>query len=397
MSILGAIILGAAVGTNSTFQSVMPRISADAQKMAIPVGLPIMATDISKFSCTDESKSGILELTNGLEIGFFWGAITWFSRADTRIENLRDRRNVPGQIEDRPCRLALGEAEQRARSFALRTGLSEAQLNLNVPPKVEQPRPPGWPFFTFTWSRPQVEDETLIEVMVDARDGSIGSARCPILLKQLVAEFTRHAAEPLVVEVEAQQIPPEDLRQSLMKKIATSMASWADRLGISADNLAPAAIEKAARWYESRRNGNANGWATHLVYTNGWVLTFVNGNLRGWDAPDRFFDDEKDIDHTHFQGEWRMSEGEAKNFARTALSDLGFKGPEFEFLVRNPKVSRANVSSQLVIPRLLLTWVEVTEGILRTEVTVEVDADSKRICHLKVFRWQQGMPRVIIQ
>jgi hypothetical protein len=181
------------------------------------------------------------------------------------------------------------------------------------------------------------------------------------------------------------------------------LEGWSSRLGLP-DSLLAERTEgtNATSWRFVFGAASSPGYWISALRADGWELGFRDGNLFCWKAPDAFFESEKPPDLEHVSGRWRVSEADAVRLARAAVRDLSFKHPDLDVVERRPDIQKPKIVGSPTVPRYLFEWRSTKQSgsgyaYLNSIISVEVDADSRKLKSLSLYVWEEGEDKILVR
>ena len=378
------IIFGAAIATNAIFAALTPNLGQEIQRWALPISVPLQPADLERLNVTSpEDSACYLHLRSGWNLGFIYGTLTSFTAPD--------RTRPPTRSAD--GRLGLADALIIASNCIARAGLSNTETWLNLRPEVEEAVPPlGW-VHRFGWYRPDQEDEPTADVTVDCCDGAVVDMHLWCLRRRLL--WAHHPAPP-----EPASNPPQPgARSALLTSMAEDLNRWSPRLGLGIGMESPTALDAAiVRWHEAWKDADGSHWIT-VVRSTGWELTFWDGKLRGWRAPDAFFDSEHPPDLRAASGRWRLSKRQAVALVRRRVAEMKIHHKGLDALRDEPETYKPKLFGPPVIPRYHIEWQGFAPDAqgghyLQAWIEAEVDADRGKVTMLGIYLWHEGTSRM---
>lgn len=161
--------------SNAVLVAILPFVSEFAQKLELPVPLPITTNHVLRFTCDQRMGQigGAVRLTNGYVIRFDHGVIDSFHAPDCYYV-LQEVERIPEFFG--PLNLNKKQAVQMARDAVKRLGYSEKTLRMDRSPKVDGPTRLGKnivPRYLVRWD----DDETfqVVEIEIDAAKKRVAS------------------------------------------------------------------------------------------------------------------------------------------------------------------------------------------------------------------------------
>jgi hypothetical protein len=385
------IIYGAAIATNAVFSNVVTQLCHEVKHWRLPIQCESLGQQASKLIYSEATGDCSLVLTSGWKLDFRSGILLSFSNPD--FPAYRHRRNLDGKVV-----LSLPRALEIASNYVSLASLPDNVTWLNLTPYVERPQPHSEPYYTITWYRPNQEDESTVVAVVDGRDGKMVHLSLDCLYARLAPVRQRP------IETKGQADPPtEQTRSELEKLISAGIGRWRSRLGLTDEFVSDKALfGTSTNWEQVRQDGVSQRWVTTIQRAR-WELTFVDGKLRGWVAPDAFFETEATPDLKQLAGKWRLSQPAAIKLVRRCIQNLSLGDEAVTVILQQPCVRKPKLNGPPTIPRYLLEW-EESKPYERTgyryvalRITAEVDADRGRITSLSAGLWQEGERRVLLR
>jgi hypothetical protein len=361
--------------SNAVLMAIIPHISQFAAKMELPVHVPIAAAEVRAFGCDRHlsETGGALALTNGYIFVFKNGHVKEFktSAAYYDIEDLNAIPRFYGKT-----RITDEEAVRLCRKAIRKLGYKEAQIYADLPPKIVPPPRAGTntiPRYLVKWVDPR-DGTPSCEMEVNAQDSTIES------IYFLNRNLWR---KPPQNEVPATPPPGRrftslfqpvnpDYARALLPIIIAETDQYARKLELLQNS--PIATNEVASFRCETYDGEVFG---DLILTNGNRFFYRHGMLEVFDAPDCFFNFPKPgVVVSQFIGKWQMTEAEAIELARKALTKLGYSTSSFG-ADRRPELERPfNVGN---VPRYHITWRRISNGVLLSHAIFEIDAEKKQV------------------
>jgi hypothetical protein len=381
---LNTLILGTAIATNALFVNLAQDATREIRRWRLPIPLPLEPAALNRFSSV-EGGDCTLRLKSGWRLSFWYGRLTAFaSPASDRVR----RRAEPG---DRVA-VTLHQALEIASNYVARAQLPATQTWVHLRPQVEEPRLPLSPFYELTWYRPDEENTVTVDIAVDCRDGSVAKMGLWCLLGRLPSEHK--TGKP---RVETSEPPPREVEARMVKSMADEVRKWGATLGIPGGLVQQPASQRLVDWLKDGKDAAGEHWLAK-VHAAGWELSFADGKLCGWKAPDAFFDSETPPDLERAAGRWRLSQAKAVALVRKYVAQVGLPRDRLGTALRQPEVYKPKLFGPPTVPRFLFRWLEERSDAhgrpyLNSMIEAEVDADQGRVTSLSIYLWREGTSR----
>ena len=399
------IIQVTAAYSNAVLVAIMPHISNFAEKLDLPIPQPITVAQVSKFGCSPRADhiGGRVFLTNDYSFTFDLGAVVLY-RSPHSYYSLQD----PNRLSEfyGPVKVKKDEAVKIARNALKRLGYSDAELHLDLTPKITPPkRNEGKEIarYLIEWIDPgQVTpggiplERTAVEV--DASTGRIEmlgiqsrEARRPdpILSVQPKIIAKQPQSEP-VGGTRASQVSPK-YAEAFLVAILPQLSAFVEKSGV--DVRTPITIgDVDMPHYDCGVIGGLPRACVYLKtgdrfwYEHGLVIEFNAHNSVDWPPPGRIPEDKP---HEGFFGPVNMSSKEALAVVRKAVNQLGYSSlvPQ---LKRDPEIVPPRKEGTNYFARYFFNWWPNDDGM--QIAAAEVDATTKQL--KRFFIDDKGNPKI---
>jgi hypothetical protein len=366
--------------TNSVLLAVLPHISQFAQRIEIPLSLPITTNDVHRFYVIPGKPPECgLVLTNGMQFHFFHGHVSFFAAPDS-FKMTRSQLTVTNFYG--PVTVTRDEAIRLARARINRLGYTLKETFIDQAPDVEMPLVVGTntaPFYVVKWNNPwdawAADERYSIEVELKNRTVTYMACTTRSLFRELPhLDLAPPTQEPI--------LNPQFSEEAL-SEVLPLVSEFAHRLQLTINH--PLTRDDIASFdYEGREK------IIRLKLINGYFFYFQNGYVSAVYAPDCFYpfyafppeQPRGNIDD--FVGEWNVSPEQATQLARGLIEKLGYRADQFG-ADRKPIITKTKAVGDYVVPRYLIEWRDIhPSGFDRARISVEIDAANNRI---KSFYW----------
>jgi hypothetical protein len=367
--------------SNAVLVALLPIFSQFVEKADLPMPTPITVHQVERFVCNiqkSDSVGGYLVHTNGLELWFHHGHVRGF-RTPRSYYNLQDPAGIPRFYG--PLKLNKDEALELGRELILNLGYTLEETFTDQEPQVEMPPRIGTnlvPHYRFQWSDP-VFGGTAVSIEVD------GNRK---LIHELWLSSRFFWRAPPKIAIEPRLLNPKPpvsaaISNAFLTAMLPRISDYAEKLKLPV--TLPIRLEHLQR-VEFLDADNV----VMIKLTNGYWFDCERSRVAGFTAPDSAFawkplDRPRPIEE--YLGEWKLSEGEAIEFARGVMLRLGFSLEDFS-ATHAPVVRKRKPVGKYVVPRYFVQWTPMDEssGVPASAAWFEVDAHEKGIKHAYVSR-----------
>jgi hypothetical protein len=242
------------------------------------------------------------------------------------------------------------EAVELARNVIRRLGYSAEQLYVDLEPEVYLPKA-VWtntiPHYRITWLTPNATAEipsVQIEINAAARKferiwlPSVSLYRDPPLLPGVI-----------VTNTSATHDLPSDEAHRLMLRSLPRISRFAQALGLPIPNPFTADEVADFSFYEEHTTRLGT-----IKTRDGFTFNVVENQVRGFDAPDRFFGWDHHVNVKQLASKWNITETEAIELARRTLTKAGASKA---LLAGSPSdITKPFGAARHLVPRCVISW-----------------------------------------
>jgi hypothetical protein len=359
--------------SNAVLVAILPQISDFAARLDLPVPLPLTAAQVAEFRCRPLKGDigGYVIFTNHLEVWYQLGHVAGF-RTPRCYYYLQDPKDIPKFYG--PLNLTKDQALQLARTNILKLGYTLKETFTDQEPEVEMPPRIGTnivPHYQFRWKDP-VFGRTIVRMEVD------GSTKMIQELRLLSLHFRR---PPPKIAVEPALLDP----RPAVTAVASNefLAVMLPKISEFAKRLQLPIRRPITRSQIDKVEFVDPDLGIPVKLTNGYWFVSWSGAVVEFCAPDTVYGRQPPtLDPflrplNEYLGRWRLSESEASDAVRKAITNLGYAVEEFHANVP-PDVSKRAPVGNYVVPRYYLRWLtnNPKTGETIALVRAEIDADA---------------------
>lgn len=365
--------------SNAVLVAVMPYVADVAQKLELPVPRPLTIQHVTQCSITPTRKWGVEISVEGDWVFAFAQGYVRTIQSSHCYTTLQDPDEIPRFFGE--VRMSKGEAVVMARDALKKLNVPIESVFAEQDPVVGGPQKIGnhvVPYYDVMWTDPRGGASVDIEVNADAKRLERIQLRNTSLEKPLPtlhAPMMRDPASPVWPKVN-----PEYARQ-LMPFVLKVVDDYSLRLSLPVPH--PLSTNHVARF---RLEDDRNSPRVEVELLSGWRFEYSHTQVNGFYAPDELFSSHSELKPIRLKdlsGTWAISEAQAKQLVRDALTRLQYPTNllhlEVEAQVNKPAVPG--------IPRYMFTWnYSVNDGqFLQSSITSEVDAGKRELKSLYFY------------
>jgi hypothetical protein len=365
--------------SNAVLVAILPYISDVAQRLDLPVALPISQSQVEYCSVLPNRRVEA-------EVGIKGSWVFAFSRGYVRTiqsghtySMLQDPDEIPRFFGD--LKISKSEAVQMARDTLNRLGIPFDSVFAEQEPHIGGPHSIGTnlvPHYHVVWPDPRGSPSVEIEINGQAKRVE----RICLSSKSLERPFPKLSVQPL--RDPSTPVWPRvnpDYAQKLIPFALNAINEYGQKLDLPVPH--PLTTNHVARF---RVEEDRNSPHVEVYLTNGWRFDFNHTQVNGFYAPDDLFSaysERRPILTKDFKGKWNMTEAEAKELVRKAMAKLEYPTNlvhfEVEAQVRRPAVPG--------IARFMFYWNYIVgpNDILQSSISAEVDADKRELKSLYFY------------
>lgn len=383
--------------SNAVLVAVLPHVSDFAQKLELPIALPVTQAQVYEFKCDPRPDhiGGLVTLTNGGQFWFVDGYVNQF-RSPRSYFLLQDPDRIPEFYG--PVNISKSEAIEVARGAIKKLGYSEVLPIIQHDPEVILPEEIGTNHvarYRVRWiTTPAESQRSFIDIEVNSSNKRIHmlSVFSPDIPKVDIKIDERITA--LNSAVKLKQPVPKEKEASLLKgipqevflrKILPEISEFSKKLHLTLPNSLSTNdvdYEKTQCWDS---NGNMFG---NIRLKHGECFTYYKGYVSGYYAPDSSQVPGEKNDLHKFVGKVNLTEKQAVKIARQAIKRLGWDKilrtdmqPEIAYPTQIGRFTLETGTERTnIFARYFVCWTPPDnngKGTLTS--SVEIDASTKEI------------------
>ncbi len=391
------IIQVTAAYSNAVLVAIMPHVSNFAKALDLPLPQPIAITQVEKFGCSPRADhiGGRVVLTNDYSFTFDLGAVVLY-RSPRSYYSLQDPERLPEFYG--PVKVNKDEAARIARSALKRLGYSDAELYLNLPPKVTPPKRNEGKMiarYLIEWINPENVTTGGIPLERTAVEINASNGRIEMLGIQ-----TKQARRPdPKIDVHPPMLASQPKSQPIGgTKVYRVSAAYSRAFLVAILPQLSAYVEKAGVDVKTPITTNdvdmahydcgfVEGFPRACVYLKaGHRFWYEHGQVTAFDANDAYRHPEPnslsdDKPSSRFYGPVKASANEAMSVVRKAVDRLGWTSSVRE-LRKQPEVVPPRKEGTNYFARYFFNWWPNKQDI--QIAAAEVDATTKKLKSLYI-------------
>lgn len=367
--------------SNAVLVAVLPFVSDFAQKLQLPINLPLSLAMVESFK-PDPRKGqvgGVVTLTNGYRLWFEHGHVTSMESPQCYF-HLQDPAAIPKFFG--PVRLSQAEAVALSRKAITNLGYALADLYAHLAPRITPPPVVGThnvARYRLEWADP-ANLGTSVDTEVNATNGRI--ELLTFHSRKLWRESPKVGIEPpLASSPRSSKAVSVGQSNALMRFILPQISEWSRQLNL------PIPVPVTSNHIANVIMKDPD-WDIRVELTNEFTFAYAQGYVRGFQTRDTFWrrDPGALVDEKSFWGEWKMNQEDAVALVRQAVQKIGGEA-EAALMKEAPTVLKPDSVAHYVAPRYWIEWLKNDPRHVGTEVEIaaEVDAHKKQLKYLRVF------------
>ena len=394
LSSLGGMIHVTSQLTNAMLVAMLPQVTDVAQKLDLPVQLPITqervlgSCPVPYVDSYGEIPTWFVRLKEGCWLGFAYGSFCSFESPHSYYA-LQNPDEIPKYVGE--CHITQGEAIKMARDALTKLGIPLEYVFAEQEPKVDPPHQTSFglvPHYLIEWLEPYSSGAA---VKIEVNGGKKRIEWIDIFLNEnLRRPWPDFGVKP---ELRSSYSNKENsaYAEKLVPIVLKAIDDYGEKLKLPIPR--PLTTNNVGTFMFGDNMGRPH---CVITLTNHWKFIFRHNMVNGYYAPDNLFDFRWKGQRTlikDYVGKWNLTETQAIQLVAKTLAKLNYPTN----LVRMdfaPKISKPGVPG---IPRYSIWWWCPNEAHddLVCKVEAEVDADKGELKSLyfeNTAYWGQKPP-----